>query len=61
MTLLTARKVTFYLRDENGHRFERAKPDQFWCPICRLPVRLYGLKDSTRYAEDPEVEDVPGS
>lgn len=61
MTLLT-RAVTYYFRCATGHRFERSRLDSLaWCPKCGMPVRLYGLKDSTRYAEDGAVEDVPGS
>jgi hypothetical protein len=52
MTLL-ARAVTYYLRCSSGHRFERSEPDSLhWCPKCGMAVRLYGLKDSTRYADD---------
>lgn len=58
MTLLldeaTVGKVTYYLKCSIGHRFERASRDKLkWCPKCGMPIHLYGLKDSTRYADDP--------
>lgn len=61
MTLLT-RGVRYYFRCTYGHRFERASPDSLqWCPKCGAVTRLYGLKDSTSYAEDPqEMESLPG-
>lgn len=66
MTLLT-KGVRYYLRCSFGHRFERAKPDSLrYCPKCGGVVKLYGLADSTTYAEDsstglPPQEDVAGS
>lgn len=65
MTLL-ASKVRFFYRCETGHRFERGRADAFkgFCPKCGMTIRLYGLADSTLYAEEPDdrpLEDLQGS
>lgn len=62
MTLLT-KGVRYYLRCSSGHKFERAKSEMSFCPKCGMPVRLYGLKDSSSYAEDDagEMEDLQGT
>lgn len=58
MTLLTRAISYYYLCIGCDHRFQRSHRDEKTCPRCGDRVRVYGLKDSTRYAE--EMEGVPG-
>lgn len=64
MTITLPRKVSYYFRcafNPKNHRFERSKPDALqWCPLCGGVINLYGLKDSTAYA-DQELDGVQGS
>lgn len=61
MTLLVA-GVRYWYRCSTGHRFVRAKRDAFpagWCPKCGMPIQLYGLADSTTYADETPLPQAP--
>jgi hypothetical protein len=58
MTLLT-QKPRFYYRCilDPAHTFETVTHRPYLiCPDCGGRMNLYGLKDSTRYADDSPVE-----
>lgn len=52
VTMLLTKEIRYWFKCATGHRFVRAKRDAFplGCPKCGMPVKLYGLSDSTRYS-----------
>jgi hypothetical protein len=62
LTKPKSRVTYFYKCQLNAeHTFQHSDRTVLWCPVCRGPAFIYGLKDSTRYGSDIDDDIQPES